>query len=92
MVYSTTQDAFIGAIQYLIVDLRKFMAWQLYFHYVLLVLAIFLFIHPLSGPLEDIAMTAWIGWVYLFLWYLFWIFVADTIIHLTLGYYTGWKD
>lgn len=56
--------------------------WQNYAHYVLLTLAIFLFIHPYSEFLEQqIVAGLPYAWAKLFMWYTFWIFIADTIIH-----------
>jgi hypothetical protein len=58
--------------------------WQNYVHYLILTLGIF-GIHYLSdiwGVEALVVEGIWYGWIVLFLFYAFGIFLADTIIHI----------
>ena len=58
--------------------------WQNYTHYILLTGAIF-FVHHLSdiwGIEKLVVDKVWYGWVALFMFYAFGIFVFDTLIHI----------
>lgn len=59
------------------------MKWQNYAHYLILTLAIF-GIHYLTDiwGIEKLVVDGlWYGWIVLFFFYAFGIFLADTIIH-----------
>jgi len=67
----------------MVYNFTNLVKWQNYAHYILLTLSIF-FIHHLSdvwGIEQLVVDKVWYGWVTLFMFYAFGVFVFDTIIH-----------
>lgn len=61
---------------------KKWFAWQLWFHYLLLVFLLYAFFEFIEKPLS---------WDYFFCLYLV-LSLGDIAIHYVLGKLTGWKD
>ena len=71
------------------VKAEKFLAWQLYLHYIFLTILLFpgFYLGEFVFGFEAFQTIP-----AMFVWFLVWIFMTDSLIHMVLSILTGWED